>query len=480
VAVGWPLLMRLRALTMSSPAQPGPLPGGAHLPPRRIGAPWARRILLALAALLALGVTGASVWMARLQAALQRERAAIRARGEPLTLREIAPPPVPAAQNGGPLYLQAKTPLSKDEETRLLEWSRRPGSFPGAITEATAERLLARCAGALALTHQASRKPAARFEVRWADGIDAQFPHYAHLRRLARLLSARAVLHARRGRMDAALEDVAAMYRMSDHLGEEPTLIGLLVRIAIEAIANATLGRVLEEVSVTAAQAARMRERLPRIPMARTHVAAAIGERAMGLSVFDGFRADRRAFPRVPGAEGTRRTETPRPLGPIIDLNELVYLQALRRHIDAARLDTGPTPQPSPLERGIDDLPGYPWMTVMLLPVFSEVVEKRDGAITHQKMIPIALALAVHRSSTGRYPAQLDALSLSASVLTDPYSGRPFLYRREGDRYVLYSIGPNRLDDGGETFLEVKDLKERERRKKELDDILWMLRPPKP
>lgn len=31
----------------------------------------------------------------------------------------------------------------------------------------------------------------------------------------------------------------------------------------------------------------------------------------------------------------------------------------------------------------------------------------------------------------------------------DPFSGKPFAYRREGSGFCLYSIGPNLKDDGG-------------------------------
>jgi len=32
---------------------------------------------------------------------------------------------------------------------------------------------------------------------------------------------------------------------------------------------------------------------------------------------------------------------------------------------------------------------------------------------------------------------------------TDPFSGKPFVYRREGAGFLIYSWGPNLKDDGG-------------------------------
>lgn len=41
--------------------------------------------------------------------------------------------------------------------------------------------------------------------------------------------------------------------------------------------------------------------------------------------------------------------------------------------------------------------------------------------------------------------------SLPGKMCEDPYSGMPFVYRADGQEFKLYSIGPNRQDDGGDT-----------------------------
>ena len=42
------------------------------------------------------------------------------------------------------------------------------------------------------------------------------------------------------------------------------------------------------------------------------------------------------------------------------------------------------------------------------------------------------------------WPDKLDGAALPA----DPFTGQPLKYRRLGDGCVVYSIGPNLLDDG--------------------------------
>lgn len=48
------------------------------------------------------------------------------------------------------------------------------------------------------------------------------------------------------------------------------------------------------------------------------------------------------------------------------------------------------------------------------------------------------------------WPDSLDKLpGVPAAAKTDPFSGKPFIYRRDGDGFTLYSVGTNTRDDGG-------------------------------
>jgi hypothetical protein len=63
----------------------------------------------------------------------------------------------------------------------------------------------------------------------------------------------------------------------------------------------------------------------------------------------------------------------------------------------------------------------------------------------------IAVVLELLRAENGSYPQRLDELrpTYLRAEPNDRYSGAPLIYRREGDGYVLYSVGPNGRDDGG-------------------------------
>jgi hypothetical protein len=61
----------------------------------------------------------------------------------------------------------------------------------------------------------------------------------------------------------------------------------------------------------------------------------------------------------------------------------------------------------------------------------------------------LGLALEDFRSREGKYPATLPELGLPEKAITDPFTGRPFIYRTERDNVLVYSVGFDREDGGG-------------------------------
>jgi hypothetical protein len=67
----------------------------------------------------------------------------------------------------------------------------------------------------------------------------------------------------------------------------------------------------------------------------------------------------------------------------------------------------------------------------------------------------VEFALRAYRVERGRYPDRLDQLVPGALVRVpdDPFALKGQLrYRRKGDSYVLYSVGPDGKDDSGKAI----------------------------
>jgi hypothetical protein len=67
------------------------------------------------------------------------------------------------------------------------------------------------------------------------------------------------------------------------------------------------------------------------------------------------------------------------------------------------------------------------------------------------RLLTVELALRCHRSEKGHGPAQLEQLipAYLSRVPLDPFSGRGLIYRASGTNWLLYSVGPDGVDDGG-------------------------------
>lgn len=72
-----------------------------------------------------------------------------------------------------------------------------------------------------------------------------------------------------------------------------------------------------------------------------------------------------------------------------------------------------------------------------------------DMNLARTRLFAIECGLLRSAKTSGALPKDLS--KFDALVATDPYSGGAFMLHRDGLRFVVYSVGENLLDDGGET-----------------------------
>ena len=76
------------------------------------------------------------------------------------------------------------------------------------------------------------------------------------------------------------------------------------------------------------------------------------------------------------------------------------------------------------------------------------VTKKGSRSVVDDALVQLACKLAEHRERQGSYPRAL--AEIGGESILDPLTGKPFVYRLEGDRFFLYSIGPDGIDGGGD------------------------------
>jgi hypothetical protein len=101
-------------------------------------------------------------------------------------------------------------------------------------------------------------------------------------------------------------------------------------------------------------------------------------------------------------------------------------------------------------ERDLGDL--HARATVALFaPHLDSVLYAHERANTKLHLLRLVAALAVYRAEVGAYPDKLDDLvpRVLEKLPVDLYGTRPFVYRRDAEGYLLYSVGRDGTDDGG-------------------------------
>jgi hypothetical protein len=328
--------------------------------------------------------------------------------------------------------------------------------------------------------------------------IAVLLPSVQEAREVARAFMTRAMLELGEGKSDAAWSDVMACYRLAELVRQGTTLIDSLVGIAISHMACEGVNAVSQHDKLTGQQLKQFRADLVGLKSSPDALAKIDrGERYMYLDcVCAVSRAGPQLLKALDGLAGAgddkKMAELQRQLAnSTIDWNipmkmgNKFYdrLVAIGRMEDAekreaefdkferdlkkmmASVKTGLLGAPLLLlggeegKRMISKQIGAVFVG-LLMPALSSVVEAEHRAETRMRMADVALALAGFKLEAGQFPDRLAQLTpkLIKKLPVDAYSGAVLRYKRHGDDYLLYSIGPNRIDDEGRTIDDKDDL----------------------
>jgi len=437
-----------------------------------------RRLLIALAVLVALHLIATLITGLMLQRELNRLRKA----GEPMTAAELLTPlqlepetsVSPDSPNAAWVYQHAfqTLRLTKDEQQEYTDLP-SPTSTETAAGEpitpaqvaaarlAFARKVIPKNAHYFSLLEEASRIHDCAFTIRWDAGWNALFPNFAPMREAGRWLSLRAELLTSEGRVDNALADADTTLRIAEHAKTEPTLIGQLVGYALQSIAVRSLESTLSagQPSPTACRASY--DQLAAIDQINPSVRALQCERVlMGMWAYDSLRrhpieASRNLFDITGQSGGWRWLVlcTYTTLGrPFFNLDAATYLRHMR---DQTAAFEQPWPQSfravNALAKELEQVPVYRGvLTHMVLPVFSRALESRESRTALLRAAQIALALKVYQAEHGAYPDFLaDLQDAGWKLPTDPFTQKPYHYRRDGAGFLVWSAGPDMDDDNG-------------------------------
>lgn len=294
---------------------------------------------------------------------------------------------------------------------------------------------------ALDLVREACERPHCWFTlVRGADG-DLLLPHLRQVRTLAKLVRWRALLAVQQRDPTTLADLVTTLDRVARHVDQgPPDLIDALVGIAIRALPGDVVTQPMLWPELSSADRAAYLARVsPTFDSPPPLTEALAGEKE--LAVWTHVARMPTALRMVFAPSSRVAGELERYFRPLRELSAKPVEQQcdpadpLVVQVRALEVEEPP--------RG-----NIPRMTAsILLPSASRSLVLRARLIAQQRGTRTVLELFAYRDHMGALPDSLEALAGDFTI--DPFSGRPFVYRRTDDGFTLYSVGLNRQDDGG-------------------------------
>ena len=86
------------------------------------------------------------------------------------------------------------------------------------------------------------------------------------------------------------------------------------------------------------------------------------------------------------------------------------------------------------------------------------IINRQNRSSAYIDTMQLTLAIYMYKKIHGKYPDSLGMLvsTIMKSLPEDPFSGNDYIYRREGDGFIVYSVGPNQKDNDG--YLESTEI----------------------
>jgi hypothetical protein len=407
------------------------------------------------------------VWRLELSHRVNRQLAALRARGLPTNGDELNQwhTAVPDSENAALVMVEAFELRQEYPTEQAKQWSGFALPPRGQLLPEETRQFLAGYvemnAAALNKVNEAIRLPRSRYPIDHSWGVNTPLPHLTSLKRLAAASEYEAVLALGSNQPAVAADSTLRILGMARTLNGEPLVISQLVRVSMLDIAADTLQRTLALNGLEEEQLSTLSIQFAAAETNGSMARALIGERAMYIPYFRMSRAEAERISQASEDGDKVPNGPPLPGGqPLLmrvsgfferDLS--FYLTAMETNITLISdgpplsLRSGPL-----LEKAGDEAHRrFYLMSSMTLASYAKVAQREAHCIATLRLAETALAIEQFRHVKGTLPQGVNELvpGFLPVVPTDPFDGQPLRYRRLEKGYVIYSVDRDRRDDGG-------------------------------
>lgn len=383
--------------------------------------------------------------------------------GLPTTPEALQAPLPPVDQNAAPVYRQLvavlkTSPTTGDDKIATDGVGGRP------LTPEKAEKLrlaFQRRSDIGRLIHKAAGLPKCVYDRKWAEGAAMRFPEFATMRVALRWLSAESALQLYDGKPLDAIKTQALGFHLADQSATDPMLIACLVADALDAITITGMERILyaagDQPGVAnavrrAVETGRRKHSLSHaltgeviLPLVELEKSRRLSPDAYEKSQQDTMKEEGN-YESLPPLTAEDRAHWDR----FVDRSEVAILHNLQL-LNAAADKPYPEAKTT-FENVISGLEAHKqdaaYMDAQILfPVYIQSLEKQAQIEAKASVLRAAAALFTYKRQHGAWPETL--AEAVPHVPADPFDGSSLRYKRDGDGFVVYSIGLTGKFDGG-------------------------------
>lgn len=317
-------------------------------------------------------------------------------------------------------------------------------------------RELQRADGAVREARRLADLDQAYFGVSWDQNwVNAAMPAVQEARVVASLLRYDMMLRAQEKDLDGALLSARAVLRAGRVATEHPMLISMLVRLALRAITLRQLERVLAQGEPSPEALAQFQRLLEEELADPLLLNVARGERAYQHMVMTGLRSGTMPANAVlPPGDLLSHPILLKFVAPLVGggllKNHVALLRTANSFVELARLPSAE--QPAQLQQLIAGMTKGPMMVRLLAPAYDKLLQAYNRSQAEVGCALLIIAIERFRQAQGRWPESLTELvpAYVAAVPTDPFGQGPLLYRATKNGVVVYAVGADGEDNGGD------------------------------
>ncbi len=451
----------------------------------------------------------------QLRAATEAYIAELRTKGEPIDLAQVIPTPVSPDKNSAPIILKAVALLNTNSDvlstnSPLAMHEVAPGKAmvgwqQSEIRDSSGTNSWKEIGGALAQEEAAlnlmmllTNSARFDFDVQYAQDFDMPLTHLASEKKITQRLVTRAIYHLHLGDANTAAKNIEALFILVNGTDDERLAISQLVRIAIAQNGIAAVWELLQSTNVTDENLARLQMEVSHVEFIPAELNFLLVERRGDLATLAKWHRSNvesdKYFLLMKRAHESLGYDTDDETfwdkakftynrfmwsywwSYPDELRGLKGYEALMNTVRSIETNGSFYKPLTEQTKALDEL-GISKLNDSLDTLFSGQFDFRSmssesivtlGSVTRKimrveaskQLAMTAIALKRYQLKHGNYPANLNLLvpELVASVPLDPVDGQPLRYRLKADgTFLLYSIGANGKDDGGDPTSSEKD-----------------------